>query len=213
MSNYKLRYFRNISLDIPYASVYRQLGFDVAKTTISVRQKNEIDSYIDSAMDYIDLSAVALRVPIIENNGQAMVLSDDIIFESKHLCSWFKDCGELLFMGATAGKEIMCAINKDSNEDNLTRGVVYNALAGELVDDVLSWTMNLYKRELRRENVALTSNRYSAGFGDFELKNQKLIYDVLSLSDLGIKITSSFILDPEKSVTALCGIFKLGTNF
>ncbi len=50
------------------------------------------------------------------------------------------------------------------------------------------------------------SRRFSAGYADFNLENQRAIYDILQMGKIDVTITSSFILLPEKSVTAISGI-------
>ncbi|HPV30603.1 MAG TPA: methionine synthase, partial [Deltaproteobacteria bacterium] len=61
-------------------------------------------------------------------------------------------------------------------------------------------------RQVRREGLAITSRRFSAGYGDFELENQRIMYERLRLGEIGVEITDSCILIPEKSVTAVAGI-------
>jgi cobalamin-dependent methionine synthase I len=61
---------------------------------------------------------------------------------------------------------------------------------------------------LRREGRHLTSRRYSAGYADFVLENQAIFFRELELEKLGVQLTASFILVPEKSVTAIAGIEK-----
>jgi len=65
---------------------------------------------------------------------------------------------------------------------------------------------------IRREGKKLTKMRYSPGYGDLPLSNQKLIYDVLNLERLGISITERFMLVPEKSVIAIAGVEGVGCN-
>ena len=109
-------------------------------------------------------------------------------------------------MGATAGSEVMAAIAGEATGDRLTRGVVLDAVASEMVDASLDWIMSYFRRELRRENKTLTEKRYSAGYGDFLLENQGVLFRLLELDRIGVAITDNFILIPEKSVTAIAGV-------
>ena len=91
--------------------------------------------------------------------------------------------------------------------DNLSRAVVYDATASEMVDGALEWIMRYYRGILRREGRGLLKRRFSAGYGDFALEHQKIIYDLLGFDRIGVSITSNkSILIPEKSVTAVTGI-------
>jgi len=80
----------------------------------------------------------------------------------------------------------------------LTRNKVSEALArvAKLKEEKL----------LLREGRCLTRRRYSPGYGDLALSNQKIIYDALGLEKLGLTLTERFLLIPEKSVLAIAGI-------
>ena len=110
-------------------------------------------------------------------------------------------------MGATAGNAIMEAIKEKTRHDDLAAAVVYDATASEMTDAALDWIMDYFNQILRREGKSLLPRRFSAGYADFDLKNQKMIYEKLQMNKFGVKINSSFILIPEKSVTAIGGIY------
>ena len=137
-----------------------------------------------------------------------IVLSNDVVFESRQLTAFLEHCRYFVLMGSPAGNDIMEAIEGDSASHHLTRGVVFDATASETVDASLDWIMGYFNQELRRENKALMQRRYSAGYGDFSLESQKTIHRLLELDRIGVKITASCILVPEKSVTAIAGVIQ-----
>jgi len=75
-----------------------------------------------------------------------------------------------------------------------------------MTDAALTWLMAYYNNQLRRESKKLLPRRFSAGYADFKLENQKTIYRELEMQKIGVAINSNFILLPEKSVTAITGI-------
>jgi hypothetical protein len=113
-------------------------------------------------------------------------------------------------MGATGGTAIMEAIQEDMAGRNATRGVVLDAVASEIVDKGLDWIMDYFRRVLRREGKTLLNSRFSAGYGDFELENQRLFHRLLEMERLGVTITAGCLLVPEKSVLAVTGIIPSG---
>ena len=64
-------------------------------------------------------------------------------------------------------------------------------------------------QDLLRSARRLTRKRFSAGYGDFSLENQWDIYTLLSLGSIGITMTPTCVLIPEKSVTAVAGVLSL----
>ena len=175
-------------------------------TAVPASQKEEIERYIGDASSLIHLKGAGLRMPIMEIKDARTILPDGAEFESRQLAKFLANCSEMVLMGATAGQEIMKAIEADATGANVTRGIVLDAAASEIVDASLDWIMDYFNQSLRRENRKLLRRRYSAGYGDLFLETQKTMYRLLQLDRIGIEITESSILIPEKSVTAITGI-------
>jgi predicted lactoylglutathione lyase len=196
----------NISIDPPYAKIYQRLGYKKRTTKLSLSQQKKTDRLIDEAVSFILLKGSILRTIISKNNGEEITLAENLTFMSKKLSALLKDCSEAVLMGTTAGSAIMEAIQEKTSQDDLTAAVVYDATASEMVDAALDWIMDYLNQQLRREGKKLLPRRFSAGYADFKLENQKMIYEKLQMDKIGVTINSSFILLPEKSVTAIAGI-------
>ena len=199
-------FFESISIPLPRKEIYRRLGFIKGVTEISSSQKEEIERFIQDALSLIHLKGAGLRMPVQEIKGAGIILAEDVTFESNQLAALLRNCREIVLMGATAGNDIMKAIEEDAAGRNVTRGIVFDATASETVDASLDWIMGYFNRTLLRENRQLLKKRYSAGYGDLLLETQKTIHRLLQLDRIGIRITDSCMLIPEKSVTAVTGI-------
>jgi len=195
-----------IIIDPPAAKIYSRLGFKKKITSLSASRQKETNHHIEEAASIIRLQGSFLRLPIRKNDGQNISFDEQAIFSSKKLSVFLSDCREAVLMGATAGNPIMEAIREKTNRGDLTAAVVYDATASEMTDAALDWIVAYINRQLRREGRQLLPRRFSAGYADFALENQKQIYEKLQLGKIGVTITPSFILLPEKSVTAISGI-------
>ena len=200
-------FLEKISIDPPLEKIYQRLGHKKRTTEISVGRKKETDFFINEAFSLIFLRGMFLRLAINNNDGERIILAGDLTFNSKKLSVFLRNCREIILMGATAGNAIMEAIKEKTRLDYLSAAVVYDATASEMTDAALDWIMDYLNQILRREGKSLLPRRFSAGYADFDLKNQKIIYEKLQMNKLGVKINSSFILIPEKSVTAIGGIY------
>lgn len=204
-----LVFFDNMVVKTPQERIYRRLGYREGATVLSPGREAEVERYISEAVSLIRLQGAGLRLPLREKNETEVVLAGgcgDEVFKSRRLARFLGACDEAVLMGATAGREIMAAISEDVGGNRVTRGVVFDAAASEMIDASLDWIMSYFARELRRENRILTEGRFSAGYGDFLLENQGAMFRLLDLERLGVQITESFVLIPEKSVTALAGV-------
>ena len=202
----QIKLFSSITLSSPKDKIYSRLGYARGVTKVDDKQRDKFENYIDRALALIELKGVGVRMPIIKIDSPKIVLKENITFKSKSLAQILIDCREVLFMAATAGSAVGKAISESSLGKDVTAAVVFDAVASEMADSALSWIMNYFNREFTRENKQLTSRRFSAGYGDFTLENQKIIYDVLDLGQLGISLSDSYMLIPEKTVTAVAGV-------
>ena len=202
-----VRHFNAIPLaEWPREAIYRRLGFRRASTRMTPGQQQETERYIEDAIGLIHLRGAAGRLDVRIESPDRVVLAGDLILVSRNLAEFLAGCREVVLMGATAGSEIMEAIAGDMASDRVTRAVVLDAAASEIVDAALDWIMSYLNQTLRREGKALKKTRYSAGYGDLPLENQRVMHQLLDMGRLGVTITDSCLLVPEKSVTAITGI-------
>jgi len=202
-------YFETIPLVPPRPAIFRRLGYRRDATRIGAGLSREIEGYLTEAQELIALRGTARRLSCRIEPPARVLLAAGTVFESRKLVRFLKDAGELLLMGATAGAAVMEAIRADTSGGNVTRGVVLDAAASETVDAALDWITAYFRQLLRREGKALLNSRFSAGYGDFALENQRDMHRLLQLEQLGVAITPACLLVPEKSVTAVTGIIAL----
>lgn len=186
--------------------VYRRLGYARGITKIEESKRKEIERHIDYSTSLISLKGAGIRVPLESVDAPLVVLKTGADIRSEKLARFLRGCEEALFIGSTAGGAVMDAIREDTAGGDITRGVIVDAVASEMTDAALDWIMGFFNRMLARENALLTRGRFSAGYGDFLLENQKMMYDMLKLDRIGVTLNENCILIPEKSVTAVVGI-------
>lgn len=199
-------FFRAIHIDVPEQAVYRRLGYRTGTTQISPGQKSGIEKAFADAEALIELQGSALVIPVSRHGGSETTLATGDVLKSAQLAKMLKDETAVIFMGATAGSGIMAEIAGETTAGDLSRAVVLDAVASEMTDKALDWITEYMGAQVRRSGKVVSSRRFSAGYGDFGLENQKLMFQRLKLEDLGVRLTDSFILVPEKSVTAIAGI-------
>jgi len=202
-------FFESINISTPVNRIYTRLGYREGLTHLGDQQKKQVEESIEKALSLIQLKGAGSIYQIENNDSNQIVLAEKVIFKSTKLAKFLKGSSESLIMAVTAGQDIVDAIVENSSSDNLTLGVVLDAVASEMTDAGLQWIMNYFATSLKRERKTITQKRFSAGYGDFDIINQKAIYDLLQLERLGVILTSSYILVPEKSVTAVAGIITL----
>jgi len=201
----KLLSFESVPILPDAARVYRALGH-TSETTVSDALKKDLDKYVEEARGFVALKGVCARLDVLKTTTKEVHLEEKIVFKSADLAFFLNGSSQVLIFGATAGQKIMDVVSQKTAEKDLTRAVVYNAVAGEMVDEALTWISQYCRHQIRRESLVLDTRRFSAGYGDLDIKYQKFFWECLKLDAIGVTLTKNYFLVPEKSVTAISGI-------
>lgn len=183
----------------------------ICNLAISIEDNEEKSNLITISQNFVDNEKdMDIKNPSIKEESSLQKNSvpihhNQITIKSNSLIKFLKESKKIVIMGITGGIEIMDIINKYQNE-NMAKAVVFDAAAGEIVDSGFDYIMSLLNRELLRSSNKLFQKRFSPGYGDLSLSVQKDFYNLLKMEQLGVKLTPSFLLDPQKSVIALTGI-------
>jgi len=138
--------------------------------------------------------------------GESTVLIDDQAVESRLLSKMLKDSRGAYLMCATIPQRAVDGISEAMRHSEGLRAIVFDAYASECVDGALDVIMGRRNEALRRTGQRLTKHRFSAGYGDLDIRWQKVFYDMLNMETLGVRINEQCLLSPEKSVIAVAGV-------
>jgi len=200
----KVTFFNNINIDIPYKAIYSRLGYRKSTTEISKEQEKKIIGVINNYFKFIKLHGAIVRLSIL-NKDEKRVDFDSFSVESKDFAKFLKESNEVFLIGTTAGKDIVELRNSLMDSDSYS-AVIIDAVGSESVESFTEWINDYLAKMISREGKILTNRRYSPGYGDFPLKYQKQVVEILQLEKIGISLSDTFILNPEKSVTAFIGV-------
>lgn len=121
-------------------------------------------------------------------------------FQSYNLEKNLSGCEEAFIFAATTGIQTDRLIMKYSKLEP-SKSVVIDAIASAAVEGFC----NKLNDEMKKGVIA--KPRYSPGYGDMALSNQKSILEFLdAYRKIGISLSDSFMMSPTKSVTAIIGI-------
>lgn len=123
---------------------------------------------------------------------------------SLQLCRLFHGATQALTMALTLGGEIDVLLRRLM----LTQpalGAAAGALASALADQALDDALLAWQLASLPPGKAL-SPRFSPGYGDLPLSWQKPLTEVMECWRIGVRLTQTCMMLPEKSITALCAL-------
>ncbi len=201
-----IKNFQNIPVELPELAILKRMGYNRHLTGISGEQVDKINHYIGEAYGMCKPVGRYDRFDIVNRDGSRVVLEGEYEINSVSVAKLLLGSNECVMLAARADQSVIEMIEKYVAQKNGVAALIYDAVASEVVDACLSWMIQRIGMDISRFGLRTTSMRYSAGYGDFPLENQKLFYDVLKMEEMGVTLSENYIFSPEKTVTALCGI-------
>jgi len=197
-----IRFYRNIRPMYNRSLIYTRLGYAKAKTILEPDVKKLTDKWINEA-------EILCKVSVIFRPVKITVAKDEIIIDGSEkltgssLAALLENSDEAVIMAAASGPCITDQIKLLQQRGEMARALVYDAAASEITDAGLDWLIGLLKQWLIREGKVLTHMRYSPGYGDFDLSNQRIFYNLLNLNEWGIELTESIFWFLKKRLRQL----------
>jgi len=186
--------------------IYTRLGYDKTSTGLPSHVRDEVERLIKKAENTLSLTGAYRIMDIVAITPPRVILEDGTILSGIKLAELMKDCNQALIMLATGGSGIMELINKLQEEGRMSEAVIIDAAASEITDSVLDMVMLHVSQLLRSKGRVLTKSRFSPGYGDFDIIQQKELYRLMDGEAFGITMNEACLLLPEKSVLAIAGI-------
>lgn len=122
-------------------------------------------------------------------------------FKSVRLAENLKGCRRVAVLAATLGTEGDRLLRAFSSEG--ARLVIMQAVLTSMIEELC----DKVQADIEAENGVKTRQRYSPGYFDLDITEQKKVFSLLEITKrCGITLTDTFQMIPTKSVTAFTGI-------
>ena len=185
---------------IPYIldkkSVIRRMG--AVKADFSDSLEHDIDDHLKKARAVFTVCGRANTYDIHRTGEDTFVMASHEI-RSALLTRMLSNSTKVYLMCATIPQRAVDEISTALKNGEGLRAIIFDAYASEYVDGALSVMMDRKNAMLKRTGQRLTKRRFSAGYGDLDIKYQKLFYDMLDMHTMDVVINDKFLLTPEKN--------------
>ena len=197
-------------MSIPLVKVFDCPAFSLAETLRYLRQ-NERDEKIEALIKECFLEAengFVYKACYLRSNCKTSDNCVEIMgkkVKSKALAKNLSGVKEVVLFACSIGFNLDRLIEKYKLIDP-SRSLIMHAIGVERVESLADAFCSFLAEEVQKENKSLRP-RFSPGYGDFGIENQKLFFESLDVSKLlGVTLTESMLMSPSKSVTAIVGL-------
>ena len=141
--------------------------------------------------------------PLVREESGFRLDGTDLLLSGQTAQRMLAQCGQAVLLACTLGTKFDAMVRSAQARD-MARAVIMDACGSALVEQGCDES----ERDIAAQFPGLyLTDRFSPGYGDLPLSLQPAICAVLDAERrLGIHVTSSFLMNPSKSVTAVIGL-------
>ncbi len=114
-------------------------------------------------------------------------------------------------MLATIGNSLSGEASRLMETGKTSKAVVLDAIGTEAIVQV-SYKLQDAIKEIAKANGCQAAIRYSPGYCDWHLSQQKVLFQTIDSASVGVRLTESCLMIPLKSVSGTIGIGKFETT-
>lgn len=201
--------------------VYRYLGYREGKTRLTPRVERLVRSGLDLAQALLRPAAAAVDLNILETGESAVKVEvrqeegpeassanrpiGRAVWRSAKLARLLSGCTRATAMLVTAGPGFEAETSRlFSAGGDPVLATVIDAAGSEAAECLADEVDDLIKERAEREGFA-TTWRFSPGYGGWGLDVQPELVGLLNGEALGVSVTDTLMLSPQKSITAVIG--------
>lgn len=180
--------------------VLRYLGFK--NNEVDTETLNEMEKATKLLSENINYKTT-YKVFDIDKSDEIKLKGTSLVLEGIAIKKLLEDCDKCILMAVTLGQSADNIIRK-LQLTSLSTAVVADFCASSMVENIC----NQFEEDIKKqyENQFFT-DRFSPGYGDLPLDIQAKFCTVLNTEKtVGINVSSSGIMLPRKSITAIIGI-------
>ncbi len=186
---------------ISIREIYRYLGIhhNVNDPALSALTENGIER----VGDCLAARYIAKEIPVLVDG--ATIRLGNLAFDSRSLCDHIQGCERVLLFAATLGSAVDRLLQRDMVIQP-SLAVVEQAVAAAFMEAYADACCEELAVPFLAKGLYLRP-RFSPGYGDFPLEVQRPLLDMLDAGKhIGLSATTSHMLTPVKSATAVIGI-------
>lgn len=129
------------------------------------------------------------------------------ILQGEKIGRHLSGCEKVILLAATVGEDIEETVSKRFAKGEYTASVLLDAAATTAVEQIADSMEKAIKPKAAAKGYGMRW-RFSPGYGDWPIEQQPELIRLSHASKIGIRLSSSMMLIPRKSITAIIGLYK-----
>jgi hypothetical protein len=141
------------------------------------------------------------------------ILNDEVLFKkgykikSRNVAILLKNSFKAYGIGVTIDNAVESKRDEYIKKKEIFNALILDAAGSVGVEETIALAYEQIKTYEENNNNSIT-RRYSPGYGDWNVENNRELLNWIGAEYIGIKLNESCQMQPEKSISALIGVVK-----
>jgi len=193
-----------VDIEIDKKQVCHYIGYEDDKN-LSARISSLIDDYAEHAHDLINPLYSYVIKDVEWARGSISLIEGSVIFKSRIIAQLLERCPQVAIFLVTIGKYLEETAFQLARDGLILQATVLDAIGSDAVEKVADFAQDRIK-EVAKARGLVTSRRFSPGYCDWNIGQQRMLFYALTGNTVGIRLTGECLMIPQKSISGIIGI-------
>ncbi len=194
----------NNQLDIDMEQVLQNVGYD-ADCKLPARMTSLVDDYVENVHYLVEPSYSGIIRDVKLVQGSHVVIDNSIAFESEVIARLLERCQKAAVFLATIGKHLEDTTHQLSEDGHILQATVLDAIGSAAAESVANFVQDKVG-EIAQNQGLYMSRRFSPGYCDWDISQQKTVFQAMNSDSAGIRLTEGYLMLPRKSISGIIGL-------
>ena len=125
----------------------------------------------------------------------------------RQVCSYIKESTQAVLFLCTAGDDFTRMTNALNEQGDIMEAYLLDSIGSLTVENAMDKIQENLRRSFLTQHLKI-SNRYSPGYCNWPLSDQRTLFKLVGETPTGISLSDSCLMTPRKSVSGIIGIGK-----
>ena len=195
--------YKGLKCEIEVKEVLRFLG--ARNGSAPKRTVRKIKTLIKEIRDDLEPKILVTDKDILACGEGRLVLDPGVELRSRKLCKTFKSCDTAKVFVATVGDKVEKKIKTAIENNRSDEASIMDAIASVAVENTIETFHSGLDLKLKSRSQCATL-RFSPGYCDWDIREQKKLFDVVDSGKIGVKLSDSSLMTPRKSISGVIGV-------
>ena len=194
----------DVNIEIDKRQVCHYVGYD-DDYKLSARISSLIDDYAEHAHHLINPAYSYIIKDVEWARGSIAFVKNSIIFKSQVITGLLEQCHTVAVFLVTIGEYLEETAHQLAKDRLILQATVLDAIGSDAVEKLADFVQDRIKEAANAEGL-VTSQRFSPGYCDRNIGQQRMVFWALNGNTLGIHLTGECLMLPQKSISGIIGI-------